>query len=377
MIPKIQLRDNFLKPVGEVEDFEELKVVLRFNAMDTWELRGMHLTDNFDRPGITGIIIKLDNTVITNGPIWAYGEDWSENADYMNLGGFSDDFWMFARVLLPVITGPPYTAAAYDISTLPAESSMHYWVNRNAGPAAKTERRVYGLTMATDLARGLSTVGGGRFHNLGETLTGIAIQNAAKGGVELGWNITQIGITNLQFGVFAPTDKSNTIKFSSELGNLEAWTFEEKGPEVNYAIVGGSGEGTARVFVEGGDSQSIVRWGRIEQFVDQRQTSDLTELGQSRDENLLEGKGSARLELTPIETSQFQFIRDYYLGDKVTVLVGGVPTVDIIREVEITITPDGNVEVQPKVGTADQRGPIGLFYQMQQLRKKIKNLERR
>lgn len=377
MIPTIRLRNRLLGVAGEIEDFEELKVILRFNGNDSWVLSGWSPTAGLDRDDITGIILNVDGINIMTGPIWSYGQSWGVSAgNSFNLGGSSDDMWMDTRVTLPVPAGPPYTDAAYDTVTTAAETMMHYYVNRNAGPGAKPERRIHALTMATDNGLGVTFTGAARFHTLTEILNAISVINLSKGSSELGWRIVQVG-ANLQFQVYSPTDLSGNIQFSAEFGNLEEFQFEDLGPLVNYAYVGGGGEGTARITVEGGDYPSIRRWGRVEQFVDQRQTSVIADLDARRDEALLEGKGSTKLSLTPIDTDQTQYLQDYNLGDRVKVVVGGIPMVDVIREVELTITSDGNVDVIPKVGSPDQRGPVGLLQQMRKMRKQIQNLERR
>jgi hypothetical protein len=51
--------------------------------------------------------------------------------------------------------------------------------------------------------------------------------------------------------------------------------------------VGGQGEGAARYIAWKGDMDSIIKFGRIETFVDQRNTSDPAELNKAIDEELI------------------------------------------------------------------------------------------
>jgi len=376
MTATLRLRNRDFQLIGEIQGFEDFKASLRFNNRDAWSLTGWVPDMEFDRETMRGIVLDVDGTIILSGPIWSFQQVGKARSNTYTLQGFSDDFWMDARLALPVVTGPPYTASDQDRITTNAENMMHHYVGRNAGPLAKSERQVAGLTMAANQGRGQTFAGYARFNDLTLILNAISVANKTLGGDELGWRIVQVG-NGIQFQVYVPVDRSATAKFSTEFGNLDAFDFLETGPRVNYAIVGGGGEGTARVFSEVGESVSMTKWGRVEQFVDQRSTSVATELAQKRDEVIEEGKGSTHLSVYPVDTSQLRYPTGYGLGDKVTVVVSGIPVVDLIREIDLNVKPTGVMTVIPKIGSSDMRGPVGFFRQLSEMRKRLGNLESR
>jgi hypothetical protein len=191
-----------------------------------------------------------------------------------------------------------------------------------------------------------------------------------------------------------------------------AFDYSNEAPVSNFAIVGGGGEGAARIIKQKGDTESIAKYGRIETFVDQRNTSDDTELNQSLVEELTNKAEKNNFNFTPIDTPQLAFNRDYGLGDKVSVVltqpnevidietlyyfISAYQTVpvqserirkiqekldviqDIVREVKITIDSSGEL-ITPTVGTVDSNsiGIIGIFDKMRKMTRRISNLERR
>lgn len=281
---------------------------------------------------------------------------------------------------------------------------MRQFVDVNAGPNALPERRI--LTLAPDNGLGSTVTGRGRFHTLLELLQTLAINGGG-----LGFRVVQVG-NELQFQVYQPTDKTKSAFFSPLLGNLSSFEYSQEAPESNFAIVGGGGEGVDRILLQKGDSESITKYGRIESFIDQRNTSDDTELIQSLDEELTNKAEKRSFNFQPIDTPQLAYNKDYGLGDKVSIVltqpnevidqetlyyfISAYQTVpvttervrkiqekldviqDVVREVKISITPDGD-SVQPVVGTEDSTssGILGIFDKMRKLSKRVSNLERR
>jgi hypothetical protein len=185
----------------------------------------------------------------------------------------------------------------------------------------------------------------------------------------------------LQFQVYQPSDKSATAIFSAGRGNLSAYEYSEQGPEVNFIYIGGAGTGTTRTFREHGLPTSIVRWGaRIEDFIDGPDSTDITELDQAIDAELDQHAEQSSLSLTPMDTDALAFLDDYGLGDKVTAIVDGEPIQDIVREVHITLTPDGAEQITPTIGTPGQSNnsaALGVFDELRRLQARVKKLEGR
>lgn len=370
----LHVRGADLRRVAEVEDFTGLEMVLRHNRTGSWLL---DLPATSEAAGLlasfsAGLVVTRDGVTVLSGPVTGIGRDLDASTDSLTVSGVDDDVWLDRRLALPTPLGPPYTSA-YDIRTGPAETVMRGYVDANLGPAARPERRVPGLTLAPDLGRGVTRTGRGRLQTVADLIRPLALTGGG-----LGYRIVQQG-NALVFEVYESADLTATAVFSEEFGNLLGYTYEAQAAEANYVLAGGGGEGTARVFAERGDSASIVRYGRIETFKDQRQTSDPGELQQAIDEELADRAEQVGLSLRPADTDSLKFGRDYNLGDRVTVIVDGTPIQDVLREVRITLDSSG-ATVTPTLGSPAGPRPgtvLALFDRMRRLGARVSTVERR
>lgn len=371
---RIFTRDRALRRTGQVEDFDSLRMPLRFNRTSTWVLELDAASDAVPLLGRTdGLIVERDGATLLSGPVVTPERTLQGGEEKVTVTGVDDSEWLERRRALPVPSGPPYTAAEYDDTTGPAETVLRYFVDRNLGPAATAARRLTYLTLPPDLGRGTTVRGRARFHTLLELLQPLALT-----GGDLGFRIAQVG-AGLEFQVWAPVDRTATAVFSEELGNLAGYTYRESAPLANYVIVGGQGEGTARAFVEGGTQADIDIYGRIEAFRDRRDAPDTATLEQARAEALAESVPQTALSISPIDTEAVAFGRDYTLGDRVTVVIDGVPIRDVVREVVLTLTASGGETVTPVVGTPGAASPhaLALFANQERLARRISPIERR
>lgn len=369
---ELHVRGADLRRPAEVDDYTSLTLIPRFNRTGTWLLDLPARTEAatalaaFD----SGLICTRDGQVMMSGPVTGIGRKKDKDGDRLTLSGVDDSVWLHRRLAHP--SAPPFTASAYDIRTGAAETVLREYVDANLGSSALPERQVAGLALAADQLRGTTVKGRGRFQYLDDLLRSLAL---VGGG--LGFRIVQSDL-NLLFEVYEPEDRTRTAVFSEELGNLAGFSYQAEAAEANHVLAAGGGEGVARTFVEGADSASVVRYGRIETFKDQRQTTDTAELQQAVDEELAERAEQVGLSISPSDTDALQFGRDYNLGDRVTVVLDDTRIVDVLREVKIVL--DGNGEtVTPTVGTPEGPRPglvLGLFDQMRRLRTRVSGLER-
>jgi hypothetical protein len=371
----IYVRNAARARVAQVEDYAALRLALRFNAVGTWHLRVPRDSAAARllgwESGAGGIIVTRDNAALFSGPMHKLERRWNAREDVIEASGQDDLGWLADRLALPVPGGPPYTFASHDVRTGTCSTVLHAYVNVNAGAGASAQRRVAGLTFAADTGIGATVTGRARFDNLLELLQGLAL----VGGI--GFRIVQSG-TDLEFGCYAPADLTDAVRFSPELGTLEAFQYAQESAEANYIYVGGGGEGTARTFVEGGGALSIATYGRIEAFRDRRDTTDPTELAQTLQEELGEKADRAELRLSPIDTAAMRYGADYGLGDQVTAVIDGVVLTDLIREVQIDLTADRGEVVTPVIGTpglAVANVPA-IFRRQAQTSARVSNLER-
>jgi hypothetical protein len=400
----IYIRDSNFRRIGEITDYTKLDIIPRFNAVGTFALdipTDSPAAKELIKPKY-GIIVKKDGQTIFSGTVTSRHRTFNTSGDTMTLSGKDDNAFLAGRLAYPV-PGGDFSLADSDVRTGKAETIMKQYVDYNCGPSALSERRI--ITLAPDTGIGNVVTGRARYDNLLDLLTSLAISGGG-----LGFRVVQAD-DMLQFQVYQPTNKTRSVFFSPLLGNLIAFEYDNTNPEANYTIVGGGGVGKARIIRYVGDSDSIAKYGRFESFVDQRDTTDNTELTQSMFEELANKAEQYTFNFTPIDTPQLAFSRDYGLGDTVSIVLtqpnevidietlyyflSAYQTVpvqiekirkiqakldiiqDVVREVKISITPDGDT-INPVVGTQESNANAikGIFDRMRKLTKRLSKLER-
>lgn len=379
---KIYVRDKDNNRVGELDDYTDATFSPIYNDVGTWSVtlsRKSLQAANLTEPG-SGIIVCRDDQVVFSGLQLFREHTSNETVDHVTVSGSTDEVWLLSRLVSPSPgqSTPPYDAQATDVRTGVASTVILQYVNVNLGPGSVAPRRKLDLTLSGDPVIGASVRGEARWDsNLLEFIRPLAI----TGGV--GFRIVQSG-TGLLFEVYAPTDRSDTIKFSRELGNLLGFQYSSRAPTGNYIYVGASGTGTSRIIKEFQDSTSIATWGRWEgPLVNEGSTSDSTAITQAANEALEQGQEQASLSFTSSEIESMRYGLDYFLGDTITVQLEDTVTpyeesgqiVDQIRQVEIKLTPDKQT-VTPSVGTGQRADVFRLLRAFRQMARRVNNIER-
>jgi hypothetical protein len=372
----LTVRDSTGTEVSPLEGWEKLTVVLRHQRPGSFLLDGLPSSArSLLAPG-SGLVVRRAGETLLSGPIDRLRRIRKTKVDTLEVSGPDDLVAMWDRIVHPSPLDANFAADDYDVLTDDAETVLKHFVDVNAGPSAVSSRVTAGLTIAPNLARGSSVTGRGRPQNLGDFL----VELATAGG-DLGLSVVQDDTGGRVFDVYEPADLTGSVVFALELGNLAAFDYELEAGEGSYVYVGGGGEGTARVFAEGGDASSIVRWGRrIERFVDQRQTSVAAELRQKRDEELLGRADQEKASIEVLDTQGVGFGSDYTLGDRATVVVDGERVEQVVREVKIVIDKNGE-EVTPTLASPGSRelgsGVARLFDRSARLARRVGNVESR
>lgn len=365
------MRDPDLSVVAEASDYASLDLTLRFNEVSSWVLdlpADSMAARELEWGG--GIIVRRGGTTVLSGPVTEIERSWDiRTGDRIVATGVDDLVWLFRRLALPVPGGPPYTASAYDTRSGAAETVMRQYVDFNAGPSAVVARRVPGLTVPATAGLGTAITEKARFDNLLALL-----QRIALAGGDLGFRIVQAGAA-LPFDVYAPTDKTASVIFSKELGNLRGYRYKDSTAGANYVVAAGQGELTARTFRESGDAASIAMYGRIEEFRDARDTNDNAVLDQRIADTLLEKSDQRDLVVAPVDTDAISYLASYQLGDRVTVRAGEVTIQDIVREVRITLNQSGEMVV-PTVKSPGKKRAFGFLGQVEEISERVADLER-
>ena len=373
---RVYARDASLARVAEVDDFQRLEAVPRFNAVGAWLLdvdRNVTAAAHLMLPG-AGIVVTADDRVVLSGPVRQRRRVRSSDSDRLVVSGPDDLAWLAHRLAhpQPSTAAPPYSSSAYDVRSGTASSVVAAYVDANAGPGALASRRVPGLSLAPDPLIGTAVTGRARWQRLIDLLAELAL---AGGG--LGFRVSQPAVGGLSFASYLPVDRAASVVFSLDLGNLAAFDYSAEAPEANYIVAAGGGEGTARTIREGQSSLSVAEWGRVETFRDRRDTTDVAELDQTIAEELAAQAERTALSVTPVDLEQMAYGSDYDLGDRVSAVVDGVQVVEVVRELRISLTRDDPDRVRPVIGTPTRAQVLDVFRRVRQVDSRVRDLERR
>ena len=378
---QIYVRDRNLQRIGVIGDYTKLTYTLHFNEVGKWTLEladGTREAEYLKQVraqggGLGGIIVEREQQFLFSGSIrnLEVTGDWDDTeGDILRVEGTDDNGLLATRLAMP----PPYTAVAgtgigYDVFTGRAEAALIHLVRKNGGEESDGPRRILGLVTATDSGRGSQLTVRSRYHPLIEKLQECALPD------DLGFRVMQVGQA-LQFQVYEPHDKSRFVVFSRERRNLAGYRYAVEAPQINFVIGGGTGEETARVFAYLGDEPSRQLYGMIEGFDDQRSVSDQTELIKSIHNKMIEQTEKTELEIQPLNVEPNLFMRDYTLGDRVSVEIQGEVIQDLIRSIAVEVTSTGE-KITPVIGTPGVGTKFRLFDQVRNLEGRIGQMERR
>lgn len=274
---------------------------------------GAVLTDDTGRPRFSGLTFNWQKV----GPGLAT----------ITLTG--DLFRVLARVVYPSpgSVWADQSGSAYDTVTGPAEDRLLHYLDVNAGPSAIVARRVPGLTLPESLGRGAIGTSKHRFSRFPDLLANFE----AVAGLRL--TVIRQPDGSLPLSVTVPPDLSNSA-VGPRLAD-EGWTHSETLPSATVALIAGGGVGVARTTAELEDAAATEDFGiRIEEFVDQRDTTV--------DEELLQAGGDALTEAQGVRSISANIVPDSMLpvGLRVGVRIDDQVVVDRIREQIVTIGGD-------------------------------------
>lgn len=339
--------------------YTRLTVTLNWLAVSSWTI-DLPATDAVlgkCAPG-WGVIVYLDGEQILSGAIEDIERERSSDGAATGRGTVSitgsDDLAIVASELAWPVPTEPVTnqgASARDSRSGAAETVIKGYVSDNVGVGRDVDRQdasapdVREVVVGADQARGDTVEFSARFDPL------LDLIREAHGG--LGVTCGQDTSQQIVFDVVEPRDLSGSAVFSFELGNLRSARWNSGLPETTHAIVGGEGEGTARIFRERRDSTAANDWRmHTAEFIDQRSSSSNLELDQAGDEALEDGRRTGIIDARLLDTARLAYGTDYHLGDRVTV-VPEPPSAftDIVTSVQITADAEsGEVHIAPAVG---------------------------
>lgn len=354
---------------GQIATFNRLSLKMFFNSVGSWSLSApIGILRELTWKG--GLVVKRNGEVFFTGNVNKFfrKRDLTKNPiiNSLECSGEDDNGYLLDRLALPVPSGPPYTAAEFDVRSGPFETVAKAYVNANIGPGAKSDRRVSGLTIETDSGRGGTVSGSARFETLDELLNALALQ---AGGI--GYRVV-----GKQFQVYQVADKTGSVMLSEDLGSLSGFEYTLSRPKSNYLYLGGNGDGTARAIGEGLDSESVTTYGRIEEFAEQASLSTADEMAVKINELLARKTATFSLKLKPVALAKMRPIDDYWLGDRITAVIDGEVIQDVISAAEIAISRT-DVTVTPVMGDLDGDEIAAMYADLRDVSGRVGSLERK
>jgi Siphovirus ReqiPepy6 Gp37-like protein len=372
---RVIVRDVNRVQRGEIQRFHSITLIPRFNDVGSWTLtipqghpQASKLTDGGWLTFLAG------DTEVCSGQIRGRKTNWDQEnpgAGTLTVYGPTIDQVIADRLAyqVPGSAATSQSATDYDRRSGAGETVIKAYVNVNAGPGALAARRTSGLLIETDLGRGASIKGSARMDNL---LT--FLQPLASAAGPLGFRTVFNADNTMTFQVYVPVDRSGRAKFGTQLGNLVSYERVTEASKSSNVVVGGSGDGTARVFREINDTTAQAAWGiRSEAFVDRRDTSDTTEMDQAGTEATVTDGPTSGLSIKTVDTPYLVFGRDYFLGDIVSLPEFAIT--DRLTEVQITWASDQPPSATSTVGTRSTTGTPLMLNRLADLNARIAKLE--
>lgn len=275
---------------------------------------------------MSGLVDQVGGTVAPDGVLTVQvRDDWSLLTDLLA--------WP-----VPTAAISAQTSAAYDTKTGPAETVVKWFASR------AITRLGLPVTVATDLGRGSTITVQMRMNALADQLLPLIDQAG------IGVTVRQSG-SGLVLDCYTPSTYPRTLTPAS--GVVMAWEWLRSAPKVTRVVVGGQGDGTARVFRERVSTATESLWGiKRETFLDATDVTTTTLLDARGDAVLADGAASAGLKLTLAETDTFRYGQQLKVGDRVTVqpVADAAAITDVLREAVLSWSVDQGLVATPVVG---------------------------
>jgi hypothetical protein len=363
----VEVRKANLEREGTLaeKDLSAFVVIPRMNSLGSWSIRLPNTV--LDASGVrvphalcavlrtqgSGVIVTGPHGVVLTGPMtFAEMEATSDDpSGQWTIEGTSDLVEIAKSLAYPQPSNSSVSSQSVsnDVRSGLGEALMRAYISSNIGPTASTARKLSDLSLSADQGLGVSISKSPRFQNLLELTQEIAL------GSDLLFDVVQVG-SGREFRVSAPRDVSSLVRWDIANNQLSKSKYGYSAPGVTRVFVAGQGEGTERTIVEVTTPASLLSeaiWGRIERFVDQRNTDDISELTQAGLEVLATGGTTVTsLEVVPSSAMADGFGVDWFLGSWVTVVVNDQQIRAQVVEVPISITSSDGVLVGAVVGDA-------------------------
>lgn len=269
---------------------------------------------------------------------------------------------------------------AYDARTAVAETRALQYINFNAGPSARTERRIPKLRVLTSGGRGPSAKTSARFDVVGE----LAATLAELAGLRL--RITQTFVDSggpyLDVDMVAAPDLSTTARYGSPtesgpgiLGDDSRYKVAH--PAATAILVAAGGEGTARVmriYDQTAAADNAV-WSnpRVEKFLDQRGTAETAQIDEAATTEIEQTKATVEVAAS-LANSDLVIGSDVPLGAKVAVTLDGQRIVERVRQITTEVSVAGDSPTFRSTAVFGTPDTVPLPFTVRQVRDALRSV---
>lgn len=378
--------DDTLAPVGQlVDEWTDLTIVLRANTVGTITFSAPWSAQLEEWSQVDGARIVVLRDVgagweyLTSGPIehdddfdWQAGSGQSADPGTVTMY-FGDDLAVLADRIVypnPAVSSQAQTSTAkYTRTSVNAGTLMGDLVRLNAGADALAYRDT-GVVLGVGAGVGGTIASfSSRFAPLLDALRSVAL----AGGV--GFRVVQVAGPALEFQVFTPVDRSDTVRYSRGIGNIRSLSYRHQKAVSNVAIVGGDGTGTSRTIREYPSLGAVPSGGRREVFVS-ASTNDTDELAAAGADKVSQDAEQVQLSVEAIDTAYQRFGLQYGLHDLVGVEVRpGQLIVDAVTQVTIKVDRKGE-QVTSTIGSGQPVTEPDQVALLRELQRRIGETER-
>lgn len=250
-----------------------------------------------------------------------------------------------------------YANTPYTLKAGPGETVIKEYVAENAGPLATSPPRISdgvtpGLTVEPTAGLGLLWAGQRSWQNLLEIIQEIALVTS------IDFDVIKTGPTDFEFRCYYPqigTDRTAEITFSPTLGNMMSPSYTlSRTEEVTRVIVLGQGQESDRhIIVRDLPTMFDSPWRLVEATLDARQESTFNGLIAAGDTFLAKRQAQESFAFTVLQTTAYQYGRDYFLGDVISASFDNVSTTKKITGASINIQ-DGRETIALEFATIPQ-----------------------
>lgn len=344
----IRVFDRDLNYLGQIDDYQSLIYRRKWTNYGEFEI-----TLGYRCPLLqANRFILLDEDPERSGCIEYI--QYEEEKEKYTVKGFS-----LLKLLETRITIPPAGKAYQSYKGTPAEI-MQQLVQTNAISPTDSRRILPRLVLGGRPPGGGSIVYESRYNILAEDVKSLALSYDLGIEIELNWQEKQLEFTVRQ-GTDHTAGQSTQprVVFSDAYDNISGQVYTlDVSSERNIGYIAGRGEGEDRKVVTV-DLAGASGFDRKEVFIDARDVEEGDE-----EEALLRERGTAKLsamqaadsyDFTVLNGTALQYMRDWNLGDLVTVMSDGMNTMIDQRVLEVEEVYDtSGTEITPTVGQPEK-----------------------